>query len=117
MVGTTLSHYRIIEKLGQGGMGVVYKAQDTRLNRFVVLPTDSVSDPDCRRRFVQEARAASALNHPNIIASYQKPREPWLCGHGRRRARRSGSLSFPCAGAPGMVRVVSSFWDRHRSIC
>ena len=59
MVGQTISHYRIEEKLGEGGMGVVYKARDTRL--------DKVADPERKRRFVQEAKAASALNHPNHL--------------------------------------------------
>ncbi len=70
MTGKTLSHYEIAEQLGEGGMGVVYKARDTRLNRFVaikVLPHDKVADPERKRRFIQEAQAASALNHPNII--------------------------------------------------
>jgi len=70
MVGRRLLHFQIVEKLGEGGMGVVYKARDTHLDRLVaikVLPAEKVSDPERRRRFVQEARAASALNHPNII--------------------------------------------------
>ena len=70
MIGQTIHQYRLLEKLGAGGMGEVYKAQDTRLNRFVaikVLPADMSADPGRRRRFLQEAQAASALNHPNII--------------------------------------------------
>ena len=70
LVGQQLGSYQILSLLGAGGMGVVYKARDTRLNRSVaikVLPADKVSDPERKRRFIQEARAASALNHPNII--------------------------------------------------
>ena len=70
MVGRTVQQYHFLEKLGAGGMGEIYKAQDTRLNRFVaikVLTSDTAGDPERRRRFLQEAQAASALNHPNII--------------------------------------------------
>src|SRR5579859_5961315 len=73
MIGQTLGHYCIESTLGEGGMGVVYKALDTHLDRPVaikVLRAEAVTSPERKRRFVQEAKAASALNHPNILHIY-----------------------------------------------
>ncbi len=79
MLGRTVLHYRLIEKIGSGGMGEIYKAQDSRLNRFVAikfLTAAKSGDADRRRRFIQEAQAASALNHPNIITIHDIIAEP-----------------------------------------
>jgi len=108
MIGKTLGHYHITEKLGEGGMGVVYKARDTHLDRFVaikILPAGKVADADRRRRFVQEARIASALDHPNIITIFDIEQEDggdyivmeYLSGSTLRELITAGGMEWKAA--------------------
>ena len=120
MIGRRLSHDEILAMLGEGGMGVVYKARDTRLDRVVAIKVLSgdgaAADPDRRRRFTQEAKAASALNHPGIVTIYDiasednadfiamrpgkdTPATDRSQGGVRRRCSSAGDLALePCSG-------------------
>src|SRR5687767_2716437 len=88
MIGQTISHYRILEKLGEGGMGVVYRATDTKLNREVAIKVLSESfahDPERLARFTREAHVLASLNHPNVAAIHGVERARNCNGVGRRR--------------------------------
>ena len=108
MTGKTISHYQIGEKLGEGGMGVVYKARDTSLDRYValkLLPADKLASPERKQRFIQEAKAASALNHPHIITVHEISEEEGRAFTGFSDSAKQALLNHTW---PGNVRELQN---------
>jgi TolB-like protein len=122
VIGRTILHYRIVEKIGAGGMGVVYKAEDTRLGRFVAikfLPAALMADADARRRFINEARSAAALNHPHIavVHDFQETPDGQTCMimayyDGATLEDRLQQGALPTADAVRIIRQVASALER-----
>ncbi len=125
MLGRSISHYQIIEKLGEGGMGVVYKARDTRLDRLVaikILPAGKVSDPERKRRFIQEAKSASSLNHPNIVTIHDIDRSDGIdfiameFVQGQRLDQLCGDVGLPLKEAlKYAVQIADAFAAAHEA--
>ncbi len=126
MIGETISHYRIVAELGKGGMGVVYKAEDLRLGRFVALkflPPDLMRDADAKRRFFQEARAASALDHANVCTIHDIEETPdgriflamALCDGETLKARLEGGPIAPADAARIAVHVARGLARAHQA--
>ena len=126
MVGSEVSHYKILEKLGGGGMGVVYKAQDTRLDRLVALkflPPNLTCDPEAKERFIHEAKAASALQHDNICTIHDIDESPdgqlFICmdfydGETLKRKIENGKLKIE-DGIDIAIQVARGFAKAHEA--
>ncbi|MFH1679389.1 MAG: protein kinase [Candidatus Eisenbacteria bacterium] len=123
MIGRTISHYRVLEKLGEGGMGVVYRAEDTKLGRTVALkflPPELTKDPEAKRRFVHEAQAASALDHPNICTIHEIDAVEGLtfismaCIEGESLKKKIGAGPLPIDEAIGVaIQVAEGLQEAH----
>src|SRR5262245_10797774 len=125
MIGQTVSHYKILDKLGEGGMGVVYKAQDLRLDRLVALkflPSHLGAEEEQKKRFFQEAKAASALDHPNVCTVYEMDETPsgqiFICmayyeGEPLNKKIEKGPLK-PEAAASIALQIAQGLAKAHR---